>query len=355
MGYGISADDLFGDNPGRTVVDRMYSDVDGNLSTSRASQGGGEPMGGSLYNLSEMLMGVPAADDPGNVAQRIESVLAASMSNFFGEIDGESWLAGIIPEDIQAILQIQSPPGEGPEDAETGPGGARGGSAEAQEVVALAKNEVGYQESPRGSNQTKFADIAGHTNGQLWCSTFVSAILTKAGHHQADLVTPSTVQTLNNFRDLDAVGTEPKVGAIVFFHFGRANNQEVDHNAIVKDWTDTELISIDGNTSGDNDSNGGQVAVRSRGYDVVKWFAYPEYEDEDEGVLDSTSNVVHNIGSLADLGGEAIAQSGDGLIPDLAGGAISQIGNAAETTGDAIDWAGEQWDDITDTVSDWFD
>ena len=50
----------------------------------------------------------------------------------------------------------------------------------AQQVLDLARSQLGYFESPRGSNRTKYG-VAYGADGHAWCATFCWWLLTQSG------------------------------------------------------------------------------------------------------------------------------------------------------------------------------
>lgn len=284
--FEITNEDILSEGLGSRIIEEMYKDQPENLSTTNSSKEDTRPYNLTIFNMSEIIQGKPAYGSIQESLGRFEDTLGATMSGFFGQVEDSPVLNFLLPDDLHAMLRAQSPGVEGDEEEGEGDGGdssSRSGSAEAREIIALAKGEVGYKESPPGSNRTKYAAIAGVADGLAWCSTFLKAMFVEAGHPQANLITPSTESTLDNFMAIDSVGQEPKVGALVFFLFrgNRSAGRRVNHNGIVYDWDDTHIKTVEGNTSGANNRNGGQVARRTRRMSAnVAYYAYPEYREE---------------------------------------------------------------------------
>lgn len=280
---------------GKRITDEIYKEGSDNLTTTHSERQGSSPYDFTIFSMADLLQGKPAYGSIEETLGRFETTLSSALSGFVGQIEDSPVLNNLLPDDIHAMLAANSPDapedgGDGSSGREGGANGGRAGSAptEAKEIISLAKNEVGYAESPPGSNKTKFAQIAGVQNGLAWCSTFIKAMFVKAGHPQSTLVTPSTEATLDNFMRINKVGKTPKVGALVFFLFpgSRSRGRRVNHIGIVYDWDDQHVLSIDGNTSGDNERNGGQVAKRTRprgSNSQVKYYAYPDYTDVSGG------------------------------------------------------------------------
>jgi len=138
--------------------------------------------------------------------------------------------------------------------------------ATAETFLAAARSEIGYTESPAGSNQTKFAGEAGHANGQPWCATFLVAIANRVG-----LALPSrsayTPTLAEGFKTARRWHTTPAVGDFVFFDWPGDDKRRIQHGAVVERVYPHDLVTIEGNTSADNYSsqdNGGGVFRRTR-------------------------------------------------------------------------------------------
>lgn len=150
------------------------------------------------------------------------------------------------------------------------------------DLIATAAAEVGYTESPPGSNRTKYAGEAGHLNGYAWCATFVVAMFRRADIHlpSESAYTPAM---LNGFV---AAGTGKRghegirVGDVVFFNWSGGTLPE--HVGIVT-WAGADTIeTIEGNTSPGvqgSQSNGGGVYKRTRSLTSVVGYGRPNYQE----------------------------------------------------------------------------
>lgn len=146
-------------------------------------------------------------------------------------------------------------------------------------VLALAASNIGYKESPPGSNSSRFGQWYG-MDRQPWCATFVSWVFYHAG-----LPLPATTPKgfaycpygVKWFKDKGQFFKKPKVGDVVFFDFGRKDGVS-DHVGIVeKVNSDGTVTTIEGNTSASNNSNGGQVQRRVRPMNVIQGFGRPSW------------------------------------------------------------------------------
>lgn len=153
--------------------------------------------------------------------------------------------------------------------------------ATAEALLREAASEVGYRESPAGSNKTKFATEAGHSNGAPWCASFCVAMARRVA-----IVLPSesayTPSMAAAFKKENRWNTNaPQPGDFVFFDFPDAVHR-IQHVGIVEHVNlDGTLVTIEGNTSsGDHGSqhNGGGVYRRNRRRTYVVGFGRPRYE-----------------------------------------------------------------------------
>lgn len=149
----------------------------------------------------------------------------------------------------------------------------------ASQVIKRARAEIGYTETPAGSNRTKYGVWYG-MNGQPWCAIFISWLFRDAlrligGKHA---YTPTFAAW---FKKAGQWGTEPRVGAIAFFDFPD-NVNRIQHVELVVGVPNSRIIeTVGGNTSSGNSgsqSNGGGVFARTR--ESVVGYGYPRYEPE---------------------------------------------------------------------------
>jgi len=149
----------------------------------------------------------------------------------------------------------------------------------ADDVIKIAKNEVGYQEknstkdlyqkggSDTGSgNYTKYAVELGQPNGNYWCASFVSWVFYKAANNSANIanavmcggLSPSCENIRTAFRSAKRyITTDPKPGDIVFFQTKTPG--QCNHVGIVYANDGSKIYTIEGNSSN---------SVRDRNYDL---------------------------------------------------------------------------------------
>ena len=157
--------------------------------------------------------------------------------------------------------------------------------ATGKEILAIAAREIGYREG--AGQRTKYGEWSGY-NGQAWCMSFVQWVYHQAG---ADLpyMTASCGALLRWYQQNqpECVAKEPVPGCVIIFDWpGTAYT--TDHTGLFVSKTAAQITSIDGNTSGGNDGNGGCVQQRTRAlsyanpvYIVPRELKADDEEDED--------------------------------------------------------------------------
>jgi peptidoglycan hydrolase-like protein with peptidoglycan-binding domain len=151
------------------------------------------------------------------------------------------------------------------------------------QAEGVAEKFVGLKESPPGSNRTTFGVWYGH-DGLPWCAIFVSYCFSQGANKILcdGYLGPGVkvgkgcayVPTVEDW--LKATGqwlgkTNPcRSGDIVIFNF---EGKGPDHIGIVVNATGSgEIMTIEGNTSGGNNSNGGEVMFRTRRLAQIEGF-----------------------------------------------------------------------------------
>ena len=129
-----------------------------------------------------------------------------------------------------------------------------------EETLNIARSQIGYTESPAGSNKTKYGVWFG-LNGQPWCAIFQCWVLDQANVpiiKQA--YTPALAQW---FKNQNRWSTTPHPGDLVFFDFPGGHTR-IEHVGMVESVSNSSIQTIEGNTAVGNDSNGGAVMRRTR-------------------------------------------------------------------------------------------
>jgi CHAP domain-containing protein len=144
-----------------------------------------------------------------------------------------------------------------------------GGSVR-KSALQLAIGELGYAESPAGSNLNKFGKWYG-MDGQPWCAMFCTWAYELASDGRSPgfakgsryAYVPYIVSDARGNRGgLRTVG-DPEPGDLVCYDWDW--NGEHDHVGLFEKWIGSrEFNAIEGNTSTSSNSNGGQVMRRAR-------------------------------------------------------------------------------------------
>jgi hypothetical protein len=150
-----------------------------------------------------------------------------------------------------------------------------------KKIIDIAKVEIGYKEVPANSNKTKYGEWFGF-NGVAWCGIFVSWVYYMAGFPLGNIGFKygfAGISTaIDHFRKTNEFTSAPIEGDIVFFDW--QGDGSYDHTGIyVTKVFDDYFVTIEGNTSVDNQSNGGEVMVRLRKKENVL-FVHPKILDK---------------------------------------------------------------------------
>ncbi len=137
-----------------------------------------------------------------------------------------------------------------------------------EQALAKAVSQLGYAESPAGSNLTKFGAWYG-MDGNPWCAMFVTWAYLQAGPSKSFVkgarwaYCPYVVADARAGRNGLTTTDDPIPGDLVVYDWQR--DTIYDHIGIVEKVTGKNTFdAIEGNTSTSNNSNGGQVMRRSR-------------------------------------------------------------------------------------------
>ena len=153
--------------------------------------------------------------------------------------------------------------------------------ATANEILAVARKELGVKESPAGSNRTKYGTWYG-LDGQPWCMMFIQWVFAQAG-----VELPVKTASCGTFmRAAQAAGrwvtSNYQPGDVVIYDF--PGGGVTDHCGIVVTPLTTGVRTIEGNTGVGNDSNGGEVMERTRPANWIVGAYRPPYDEEDNVV-----------------------------------------------------------------------
>ena len=129
----------------------------------------------------------------------------------------------------------------------------------AARMIEVATSQLGTVEGP--NNETKYGKEFG-VNGKPWCGSFINWCA-KAAHVEIPKVI-STIDGAKSFKTKGQWFVAPKVGDLVFFDFHPDDKTIVEHIGLVIKVGETSIVTIEGNTSPLDQSNGGMVQMKTR-------------------------------------------------------------------------------------------
>lgn len=139
-------------------------------------------------------------------------------------------------------------------------------------TLEIARAEIGYTESPANSNRTKYGVWFG-LNGQPWCAIFICWVMSQAGvPYSKQAYTPTLAQW---YKNQGRWSKTPQPGDVVFFDFPGGHNR-IEHVGLVESVGKGHIITIEGNTSLGDNTNGGAVMRRQRSSSIVG-YGRPNY------------------------------------------------------------------------------
>lgn len=146
-------------------------------------------------------------------------------------------------------------------------------------IIEIASNEIGYQEGANKSN--KYGQWFG-LNNVSWCGIFISWCYAQAGYSlgRIDFMKgfASVPFALNYFRNTQQITINPQAGDIVILDWkckGGAEHVEL----FERDLDDGHIVTIGGNTSSVNASNGGCVERKIREKKFITAYVHPKVLD----------------------------------------------------------------------------
>ena len=160
------------------------------------------------------------------------------------------------------------------------------------QILDIARKELGVKESPANSNNVKYNTwFYGRTvsgSAYPWCMAFVQWVFAQAGA-KLPYTTASCSALLNWYKKNRPAGVvkSPQPGDIIIYNFG--------HTGIVESVGKGVITAIEGNTSpgtAGSQSNGGMVCRRTRKTSTVTAYIRPDYEKE-KPHMDNTPNPAH--------------------------------------------------------------
>lgn len=163
--------------------------------------------------------------------------------------------------------------------------------ATAQQLLDIARAELGTKESPAGSNNVKYntAYYGREVYDGLWdtefpwCVVFLWWCFRQAGAAERFYGGSKTAscRQLLSYHKRQAV-TDYQPGDIIFYNFhGKAT---AEHVGICESAGGSSIVTIEGNTGVGNDANGGAVMRRTRSLGQIVGAYRPAYEEDDMDV-----------------------------------------------------------------------
>lgn len=158
--------------------------------------------------------------------------------------------------------------------------------ATANDILRIARGEIGVKERPAGSNNVKYnTAYSGHKvygEGYAWCCVFVWWVFKKAKASKLFFDGKKTaycpsVGDWGIDKKLTVSKSKGKAGDIVLFDWN--NNGTSDHIGIIeKKNKDGSYTTIEGNTSITSNDNSGKVMRRKRYISTINYIIRPKYE-----------------------------------------------------------------------------
>ena len=150
------------------------------------------------------------------------------------------------------------------------------------DVIKVAIGELGVTEYPSGSNDTAYGLWYDDRGGSPWCAVFLSWCFDKAGipleNIDSDKGFYNCQNGYNHWVKEKRITITPVLGDPVFLDW--TGDKHFDHvGFFLQDNGDRTIMTLEGNTSLKNNSNGGKVMIRRRNKSVCV-FVHPEVYDE---------------------------------------------------------------------------
>lgn len=164
----------------------------------------------------------------------------------------------------------------------------------AEQVLSIARGELGTKESPANSNRVKYntwyygREVSGAS--YPWCMVFVQWVFDQAG-----LEPPIRTASCGAlFRAAQSAGSavygDYRPGDVVIYDF--PGGADTDHCGIVEAVSGSIVTAIEGNTSTGNDSDGGEVQRRTRRASSIVGAWRPEYQEDDMDISKLTDDQI---------------------------------------------------------------
>lgn len=195
--------------------------------------------------------------------------------------------------------------------------------ATAQQLLDIARAELGTTESPAGSNNVKYntAYYGREVYDGLWdtefpwCVVFLWWCFRQAGAAELFYGGSKTAscRQLLSYHKRKAV-TDYQPGDIIFYNFHGKTTAE--HVGICESAGGSSIVTIEGNTGVGNDANGGAVMRRTRSLGQIVGAYRPKYEEDDMDIEKLTEDQLVRLAErmTAAMGKRAVSGT---LAPEL--------------------------------------
>ena len=155
----------------------------------------------------------------------------------------------------------------------------------AEKILDITRAELGTKENPARSNKVKYntwyygREVSG--SSYPWCMVFVQWVFNEAGARDLLPIRTASCGTLMTYakRAGEWVTGDYQPGDVVIYDF--EGGAATDHTGIIESATATTVTAIEGNTSKNNASDGGEVCRMTRKMNVVKGAWRPRYEEDE--------------------------------------------------------------------------
>lgn len=142
----------------------------------------------------------------------------------------------------------------------------------ANDILKIARAELGTKESPSGSNKVKYnswyygREVSG--SAYPWCAAFTSWVLNQCGITDYKSVSCPAIKSMAIKKGTYNKGSNGiKASDLVLYQFDK--DSDPDHIGIVESVSGSSIVAIEGNTSVTSDDNGGCVMRRTRSKGLI--------------------------------------------------------------------------------------
>ena len=149
-----------------------------------------------------------------------------------------------------------------------------------EEILALAKSQVGYEEDPKTGFNKYNKEYYGHDSAAAWCVTYIWWLFKHIGAPELFYGGGKTAScgTLFNYYKSNGQTVpidQAKPGDLIEFTFDGVQHC---HIGLCVSYDGCTVRTIDGNTSDTSSADGGKVLMRSRGKGCVYGVIRPAYK-----------------------------------------------------------------------------